>query len=108
MKKIIYILSLILLLILVLFYLNYRQIDLEELIQNGNEYMIKYCNESNLIPTFGLINISEYQGSYVLYYVVYTDTNKIHSVALYANKRGRVKEVSFMVEDLSGFLEALP
>ena len=108
MKKIIYILSLILLLILVLFYLNYRQIDLEELIQNGNEYMIKYCNESDLMPTFGLIDIWEYKDVYGLDYVVYTDMNKIHSVVLYANKRGRIKEVTFMVEDLSGFLETLP
>ena len=108
MKNILYILSVIILLLFVRFYPNYHKMDLRKLIQNGNEAMMEYCNESNLIPTFGLIDLGEYEGEYTLNYFVYTDMNEIHSVVLLADPKGHIREVSSMVDTQSRLLDTLP
>ena len=108
MKNMLFILSIIILLTFVFFHYAFRRIDLRELIQNGNEEIMEYCEEYGLIPKFGLVGIREYDRGYILEYFVYTDKNKIHAIELYTDNRARIREVSNMIDDQSTFLETLP
>ena len=87
MKIIPLIVSIILLSLLISLYRMSLRVDLSTIIKNGNEEIMEYCTEYNLLPTFGLIGIEKGRGTYILEYFIYTNMNKIHAIDLLIDRR---------------------